>query len=107
MVISKSQVNYIYAPEEIISDTKKHYIIRLGHFIPSVILTIILVVKILPDYLEILREYLDRNAAGIWAFVIPTYILTVLLLGFIIERILEMTNHNYKSYKKWLKENDV
>ena len=99
-IFDASGVNYISAPEVIVSDSKKHFVMRFGHFIPSVVLTLVLVVKVLPDYIDSLRVILENNSFEIWGFVIPTFIISALLFGILIENIFVFTNVEYRKLKR-------
>jgi hypothetical protein len=92
--------NYLTVPEEIISWVQLDRIMKIGHLLPSIVLTVVISLKILPLLSTWYAEQLEQNAK-----IIPLTILLILLPmlvlnGIIIESALNSTNKEYHNFKR-------
>lgn len=104
-LISRSRIIYTDASEEIIGPVRLHYLMRLFHFFPSVIVSIIITVKTLPNYFSTVNDHVQNNSGVVWLYALGSFIITGLINGFIIEKILALTNLKYKRLKTFRKNN--
>lgn len=98
--IRQDKSNYLSVPDEIISWIKSDRIMRIGHVLPSVIVTILLSIKLFPLISVKYAEKLKDNGNIILLTVVLVLILVLVINGIILESILERTNSEYKNYKK-------
>lgn len=98
--IRKDQYHYLSVPDEILSWIKSDRIMKIGHVIPSLVITILIAVKLLPLFSNWYAEQLANNGsiipATVFCFLIPILILN----GMVLESYLEMTNPGYREFKK-------
>jgi hypothetical protein len=97
--ISRSRIIYTEAPEEVISPLRLYYFIRIYHFIPTVIVAIIITVKILPKYFSTIDDYVQSYSSMVRPFAIGSFITIGLINGFVIEKLLALTNSKYRLLK--------
>lgn len=98
--ITGERVHYLDCPEEILSWRKVDQILFLGHFLPSAILTVLAVVKILPEISATYAEELEQNSNAITISAISIFILVLLINGYLIEKTLEKFDKKYFNHKK-------
>ena len=103
MKISNQKTNYLIVSDEIISWTRVDMIFKFGHFLPSFLLTFILVIRILPEISIFYQSNLNNNTIEIPITMFVCFIPISLINGFIIEKILTKTNSDYFEYKESLK----
>ena len=99
-ILTNTKVNYLNAPDYIVSDKLKYRFMMFFHLLPTFVLSIILTVKILPLFSDEIHQKLDRNSTDMLIYEIINWILISTLLGFLIENFLELTNLNYKELKE-------
>ena len=92
--------HYLNCPDEIISWIKVDQINKFAHFLPSIIITVLVTIKGFP---MLSVEYSDQLAKN--SLVIPLCFFIFLFLfsvvnGIIIEKVLINNNEAYKSYVK-------
>jgi hypothetical protein len=90
--------NYLNAPDEILSWLKVDRIYKLGHALPSVVLTILIVLKLFPLLSSDYAHQLEKNATIIPITMIICLIPVIIINGIVIEKILISTNEKYKSF---------
>jgi len=98
--IRQDKCHYLSVPDEIISWMKSLRIMRIGHVLPSVIVTILLAIKLFPSFSVKYAEQLKENGNIILLTVVLVLIPVLIINGIILESILERTNTQYKNYKK-------
>ena len=104
MLFTKEKTNYLTAPEDVISYLYTDRICKIGHLLPSLIFSIIIGVKILPDYWPYYAAELDKNGPIISFAVFLIFIPVAIINGIIIEKILNRVNSKYLRFKNALKE---
>ncbi len=90
--------NYLNAPEEILSWLKVDRIYKLGHAFPSVVLTILIVLKLFPLVSTVYAVQLEQNGSIIPITLFICLIPIVIINGIVIEKILINTNKKYREY---------
>lgn len=98
--IRQDKYHYLSVPDEIISWVNSDRIMKIGHIVPSVIITILLAIKLFPLISVKYAEQLEENGNIILLTVVLVIIPVLVINGIILESILEMTNSEYKNYKK-------
>jgi len=98
--ITGTKINYLTAPEDIINYGLRYRLQTFCHLIPSFILSIILTVRILPLVSVKIEKQLQSNSGIMWLYAISSLLLVSFLLGYLIEKYLELTNSNYKILKR-------
>ena len=98
--IRQDNYHYLTVPDEIISWVKSDRIMKIGHFLPSVIVTILLAIKLFPLISVKYAEHLEANGNIILLTVVLVLIPVLVINGIILESILEKTNSEYKDFKK-------
>ncbi len=106
MLFTKEKMNYLMAPESIISNMKAERICRIFHVFPSLIFSIILGVKTLPGIWPYYAAELETNGIIIPAAIFLIFIPVTILNGIIIEKALSRLNAKYSAFKNSLKETD-
>lgn len=101
-LITKEKANYLNVPSDILSPVTVHRICRIGHLLPSHILSVIFGVKTLPNIWPYYASELNRNGAIVPLAIALAFIPIAILNGIIIEKILESTNPTYRSFKNSL-----
>lgn len=101
-LILDQKTHYLMTPEHILSKLKTERIMRAWHFFPSLILAILSAVKVLPIFSSEYAKELDENT-----FVIPIafflcFVVIIIIIGIIIEKILQRSNIQYAEYNKQL-----
>ena len=91
-------------PENIISYIHTDRICKIGHILPSLIFSIIIGVKILPDLWPYYAVELDKNGIIISLAVFLIFIPVAILNGILIEKILNRVNSKYLNFKNSLEE---
>jgi hypothetical protein len=99
-IISRTKVNYLIAPDNIINDKLKVRMLILVHFIPTFIFSIILTVFIFPKFSATISQQLEDNSSIMIYYELFNWILISFIMGFVIEKLLEYFNDEYKEYKK-------
>lgn len=103
MLLTKEKTNYTVAPPDILSPRKIELILILGHLIPSIILSIIVCVKILPAFWPSHATALANNSLQIPISVFLTLLIVLILVGIVIETILNGLSPRYYSFKTQLR----
>ena len=98
--IRQDRSHYLSVPDEIISWNKSDRIMRIGHVLPSVIVTILLALKFFPLISVKYAEQLEENGNIILLTVLLVLIPVLVINGIILESILERTNTEYRNYKR-------
>jgi uncharacterized membrane protein len=98
--IRKDRYHYLSVPDEIISWVNSDRIMKFGHIVPSIIVTILLAIKLFPLISVKYAEHLEENGNIILLTVVLVLIPVLVINGIILESILENTNSEYKNYKK-------
>jgi hypothetical protein len=106
MFVRGDKTNYLLAPNEVISWIKVDRIITMGHIIPSVVASILIVVKFLPEISTYYSIELEKNSGVISLTVIILLLPISIYNGILIEYILEKTDSGYFNYKKEMEEFD-
>jgi hypothetical protein len=101
-IIRRDSTHYLLTPEGIISRIKINRIMNVGHVIPSILATILIAIKIIPLLSVTYAARLEENDPVVFYTVLKLLVPIMILNGIIIESILEMTNVEYKTYKKGL-----
>ena len=97
--IRRDKYHYLSVPDEIISWVKSDRIMKIGHIVPSIIVTILLAIKLFPLNSDKYAEQLEKNGNIILLTVVLVIIPVLIINGIIVESILEKTNSEYKNYK--------
>ncbi|MBL0342259.1 MAG: hypothetical protein IPP71_15930 [Bacteroidetes bacterium] len=90
--------HYLNAPDEILNWRVSHYIYVFGHLLPTIVVTVILSLKLLPLISREYSEELENNGVIIPITVIAFLIPIVLLNGIIIEKCLMMRSPKYREF---------
>lgn len=98
--IRRDPFNYLSAPEDLLSDIRRGYIAKLAHGIPSLIIPILIAIKIIPLMSDDYAEQLSKNSIIITITIILLFIPVLIVIGFLIEIILEVINSDYRKAKK-------
>lgn len=98
--IKHDNYHYLSVPDEIISWVKSDRIMKIGHILPSIVVTILLAIKLFPLISVKYAEHLEKNGNIILVTVVLVLIPVLVINGIILEFILERTNTEYKNYKK-------
>jgi hypothetical protein len=104
MALTKEKTNYLIAPANILSTMTVDRICRLGHMLPSVIVSIIVGVKVLPDIWPYYAAELNKNGTIIPVTIALAFIPIAISNGMIIEKILNLINPTYRSFKESLND---
>jgi hypothetical protein len=97
--IRNEKHNYLTVPEEILSWVKLDQIMKIGHLLPSIVLTLIISLKLLPLFSVGYAEQLEQNTGMIPLTIILILFPLLIINGFIIESALLSTNKRYKDFK--------
>lgn len=97
--IRNDKFHYLAVPEDILSWVKKDRIMKLGHIVPTLIVMVLIVVKILPLLSESYAEELTNNSVLITMTGIAILIPLLIVNGMLIETVLEKSNSQYKDFK--------
>ncbi len=106
MLLTKEKTNYLIAPEEIISYVNSDRICKIGHLMPSLVFSIIIGVKILPEYWDYYAAEFDKNGIVISFAVFLIFIPVAIINGIVIEKILDRLNSEYLAFKNALEETE-
>jgi hypothetical protein len=106
MRFTKEKTNYLMAPEHIISYINVERICKIGHVLPSLIISIILGVKTLPEIWPYYSAELDKNGIIIPIAIFLLFLPVAILNGLVIEKVVSKVNREYSDFKKALKESD-
>lgn len=98
--IRKEDDHYLSVPNEVLSWVKVDRIMKIGHAFPSVILTLLLGIKLLPLISVSYAEQLEKNATIVPITLFCLLIPILILNGILIETILESSKPNYKKFKQ-------
>ena len=98
--IRKDNYHYLSVPDEIIPWVKSDRIMKIGHIVPSVIVTILLAIKLFPLISVKYAEQFEQNGNIILYTVVLIIIPVLVINGIILESILENTNSEYKDFKR-------
>jgi len=99
LAITMHKVHYLKAPDNIIGIVKKNSVFRFWHFLPSIILSTLVVVKVLPALFKYYEEELSKNSGVIPLTILIVIIPMALTIGILIEWTLESTNKEYRQFK--------
>lgn len=97
--IRKERYNYLSVPEDVLSWVKQNNIMKIGHLLPSIVLTLIIVLKVLPLLSTDFVVQLELNAPVVPVSIIVILVPLLVLNGIIVELALESSNKEYKEYK--------
>lgn len=97
--IRNEKINYLTAPDEILSWVQLDRIMKIGHLLPSIVLTLIVSLKILPLMSVWYAEQMEQNATTIPVAILLIFLPMLVLNGIIIESALTSSNKEYKNYK--------
>jgi hypothetical protein len=97
---------YLIAPESILSYITVDRIWKLGHLLPSLIISVLIGVKILPELWPYYAEELNKNGLVISIVMCLIFIPAAIINGIIIEKILKVVNPNYLDFKRSLESRD-
>lgn len=100
-ILSRTKVNYLIAPEYIIRDKLKLRLLMFFHTMPTFVFCIVLTVRILPLFSEKVKQLLQSDSPKMWIYAIINWILVSYILGYLIEKYLELTKPNYKALKEY------
>lgn len=104
MFFTKEKTNYLMVPETVLSYINIERICNLCHVLPSLIFSVIIGVKILPDMWPYYAAELEKNGIIIPFAIFLAFIPVAIINGIIIEKILVKLNPKYLSFKNSLKE---
>jgi hypothetical protein len=105
MLLNGEKTNYLSGyQEEIISPQIASGICRFGHFLPSLVISILIGVKELPAIWPYYAIELDKNGSIVPVAIFLLFIPVAIFNGLIIERFLNLINPAYRNYKNSLKE---
>lgn len=90
--------HYLNAPDEVLNWRVVHYIHVLGHLIPTLILTVVISLKLLPLISTTYSKILEENGAIIPIVVFICFIPTAIINGIVIEKWLMFLKPNYKAF---------
>lgn len=99
-IIRRDKFHYLTVSDEVISWIKVHRIMNFGHFIPSLIVSLLISVKLLPMFSVSYAQQLEENSPVIFNASLVLFLIMLIINGFLIETILEVTNPNYKKEKQ-------
>ncbi len=91
--------HYLSVSDELISWIRIDRIMKFGHILPSLVITILIAVKLLPLVSVQYAEHLAKNDAVILLTAIFLLIPILIINGLIIEVVLEKTNSDYQNFK--------
>jgi len=98
--IRHEHYHYLSAPEGMLPTFHPDKIMKFGHALPSLVFTIVFVIKVLPLVSDVYAKELERNGILISETILLMLVPVLILNGFLIEWILNMTNAEYRCYKK-------
>ena len=98
-LIRRDKTNYLTAPEDTFSPAVLHRT-QLMHYIPTAILAGYIALSVIPVYSAEYAAKLAQNDSIIMWTIIGTYVLLLILAGFIIEINFEKRNAAYKALKE-------
>jgi hypothetical protein len=98
-LIANTKINYLTAPEFIISDIRKFKLNRWFHLLPSSILCIVFTLKILPLISSEIEHKLEMNSPWISLYILGNLFMISIMNGWIIEKYLEKTDRQYRALK--------
>ena len=104
MLFTKEKTNYLMVPENVISNINLERICRICHVLPSLVFSIILGVKTLPEIWPYYAAELDKNGIVIPFAIFLIFIPVAIINGIIIEKVLSRVNRKYLDFKNSLKE---
>ena len=102
MLILNQKTHYLIAPDDVLPELKAERIMRLWHFFPSLILSIIFAVKVLPIFSSDYANELEKNSITIPIAFFISFILVLVGNGIVIEKTLQRFNVKYAEYSKSL-----
>jgi hypothetical protein len=100
----RNKKHYLNVPEDLISWIKVDRIYKFGHILPSVVITILIAVKVLPLISIDYANHLENNGTLIPITFFIVLIPVLIINGIIIEKILIMNNEKYREFVKRNKE---
>ena len=100
--LTREKSNYLSVPPDVLSPVTVHWICRIGHLLPTLILSVIIGVKTLPGIWPHYATELNRNGAIVPLAIALAFIPIAILIGIIIEKILDFTTPTYRSFKESL-----
>ena len=106
MFFTKEKTNYLMVPENIISYINTERICKIGHVLPSLILSIMIGVKLLPDLWPYYAAELEKNGIIISLAIFLIFIPVAILNGIIIDKVLSSVNTRYINFKNSLEESN-
>ena len=104
MFLTREKTNYLNVPPHIISKKTADAICRIGHALPSMIVSIIIGVKMLPDVWPYYAKEFENNGEIITVIICLLFIPVAVINGIVIEKMLSIINPEYASYKNSLRE---
>ena len=105
MLLKGEKTYYLITPEDKLPKYNKDTVFKGLHLMPSVILAVLLVVKIIPAYSVYYTMELEENSLVIPATILGAFIALLIFIGMIIETVLVKTDPVYADYKETLREN--
>lgn len=102
MLILKQKTNYLMAPDTVLNTFFVAKVLRMWHFFPSALFSVLVVVKIFPLISFYYVVALENNSGVIPATVLACFLVALVINGIIIEKVLEHTNAGYAAYKQSL-----
>ena len=103
MLLTKEKTNYTVAPPDILSPRKVELIFILGHLLPSIVISIVVSVKILPAFWPCHAIALANNSLQIPISIFLILLIVLIVVGIVIEAILNGTSPRYYSFKAQLR----
>lgn len=97
--VSNNRINYLKAPDYIVSSKSKHRLMMFFHFFPTIVLSILVTVKILPNFSEEVCQLLKNNSPQLWIYSFINWLIISYTLGYFIEKGMELINPVYKELK--------
>lgn len=94
-------------PKHIISEINTERICKTFHVLPSLVVSIILGIKILPAFWPYYAVELDKNGFIVTVAVFLIFIPVAIINGIVIDKVLSSVNTKYLAYKNDLNELDT
>ena len=95
-----NKLNYLNVPDEIINSRDVDNILNFIHILPSILISVICIVKILPVISPLYKVSIDDNGILIPLSFFPFFIFVFFLNGILIEKWLMKRNSKYKIFVK-------
>lgn len=94
-------------PQDVLSQLSIERICRIFHVLPSLVVSIILGIKVLPDYWPYYAAQLDKNSMIVTVAIFIIFIPVAIINGMIIDKVLTWVNTKYGAYKNTLANNQL